>query len=176
MCWERASPAKFCLAEVESMALLSMWDLWFRTMSFPEVDKLVKLWEQADGLCPAAYSCSNWSAAASHDAELNGLTLTSSHSISLVSPPSSPKVPQGLLLWSMQLSSLGNIVSLGSPRSFLHNFHRSFHFASFSQERFLTFPFMTLLKNLSSGCSFWDLCCISHPADLGRMRLHWRLI
>lgn len=80
MHWERASPAELCLAGVETRALLSMWDLWFRIMSFLEVEQLIAVWRQADRLCPGAYSCSSWSGATSHNAGLNGFISASFHS------------------------------------------------------------------------------------------------
>lgn len=51
MHWEAASAAELCLAEVEARSLLSLWDLWSRTMSFLEVEQLVTVWKPADRLC-----------------------------------------------------------------------------------------------------------------------------
>lgn len=156
MCWVRATTAKVCLAEAEARALPSMWDLLFRIVSL-EVEKLVTVWDQADSLCPGAYSSSSWSGAAFHDAELNGRILSSSHSthhhLLLLKWAA---MPQGLLLWSVQRSSLGNIVLLRSPRSFLHNLHHSFRLCQPSQERFLTFPSLWgFLHDTAEKPVFW---------------------
>ena len=174
MHWERATPAKLCLPQVEARAVLSTWHLCFRIMSFLEVEKLVTVWEQAGNLCPEAHSCSSWTGAASHEAEPNGIILASSHSRSPLPLCSSPKMGSGapesgsLVCSAVQIRkhcfTWFSKIFLAQPPPQLPTLGSD-------RNSFLSFPhydasFMILLKNLSSGCSVW--VCISHPDCLGK--------